>query len=87
LALQKVTVLIHYRFHSWCPPQAAFEAADIVGIYLQPELPIWWGFNPEDSTHIPFMMKEGKRILDNYANHASFVMFALGNEIGKDRNI
>ena len=29
----------HYRFHSWCPPRAAFEAADELGMYLQPELP------------------------------------------------
>jgi hypothetical protein len=31
----------HYRFHTWCPPEAALEAADIVGIYMQPELPCW----------------------------------------------
>ena len=24
----------HYRFHSWCPPEACFEAADLEGIYL-----------------------------------------------------
>jgi hypothetical protein len=29
----------HWRFHSWCPPQEAFMAADEVGVYLQPELP------------------------------------------------
>ncbi|MBT3275926.1 MAG: beta-galactosidase, partial [Spirochaetales bacterium] len=29
----------HYRFHSWCPPRAAFEAADELGIYFQIELP------------------------------------------------
>jgi hypothetical protein len=29
----------HYRFHSWCPPAAAFEAADELGVYLQAELP------------------------------------------------
>jgi beta-galactosidase/beta-glucuronidase len=33
--------LNHYRFHSWCPPRAAFVAADRCGIYLQPELPYW----------------------------------------------
>ena len=77
----------HYRFHTWCPPEAAFEAADIEGIYLQPELPIWWGFNPNDSSQIPFMLKQGKSILDNYGNHPSFVMFALGNEIGIDRKV
>jgi len=25
------------RFHSWCPPDAAFTAADELGFYLQPE--------------------------------------------------
>ncbi len=31
----------HARFHSWCPPEAAFVAADEMGIYLQVEAPIW----------------------------------------------
>ena len=31
----------HVRFHSWCPPEAAFTAADKVGIYVQAELPMW----------------------------------------------
>ncbi|WP_157262425.1 hypothetical protein [Pedobacter sp. PACM 27299] len=30
----------HLRFHSWCPPEAAFTAAD-VGLYLQVELTAW----------------------------------------------
>jgi hypothetical protein len=29
----------HWRFHSWCPPEEAMQAADEVGVYLQPELP------------------------------------------------
>lgn len=32
--------LNHVRFHSWCPPKAAFAAADRVGIYIQAEV-IW----------------------------------------------
>lgn len=75
----------HVRFHSWTPPEAAFAAADVAGVYLQPETPIWYGFNATDSTQMAFMMREGKNILDAYGNHASFVMFALGNEIGQDR--
>ncbi|HJX70362.1 MAG TPA: hypothetical protein VJ346_00365, partial [Bacteroidales bacterium] len=77
----------HYRFHSWCPPEAAFAAADACGIYLQPELPIWWSFRAHDSSHVAFMMKEGYHILDNYGNHASFVMMSLGNEIFQDRQV
>ena len=77
----------HYRFHSWCPPEAAFQAADICGIYLQPELPIWWSFDAHDSTQLAFMMKEGFHMLASYGNHASFVMMSLGNEIHQDRKV
>ncbi len=45
----------HYRFHSWCPPEACFEAADIEGIYLQPELPYWGGFRAQDTTLVRFL--------------------------------
>ena len=33
--------LNHARFHSWCPPEAAFKAANRIGIYLQAEASIW----------------------------------------------
>jgi beta-galactosidase len=33
--------LNHARFHSWCPPEAAFKAANRLGIYLQAEASIW----------------------------------------------
>ena len=35
------------RFHSWCPPEAAFEAADELGFYLQPECGMWNSFDAE----------------------------------------
>jgi beta-galactosidase/beta-glucuronidase len=44
LRIAKSYGINHYRFHSWCPPDAAFAAADIVGIYMQPELPNWQSF-------------------------------------------
>ena len=77
----------HYRFHSWCPPEACFEAADIEGIYLQPELPYWGGFNPEDTLLINFLTEEGINIQKAYSNHPSFVMFALGNELSGDQEV
>ena len=75
----------HYRFHSYCPPEAAFEAADRVGLFLQPELPFWGGL--ESDTVALRLKDEGLAMLKNYANHPSFVMFAPGNEIwsGHDR--
>ncbi len=74
----------HVRFHSWCPPKGCFEAADIEGIYLQPELPIWGSLEHKNSELNRFLIKEGINIQNAYGNHASFVMFALGNELWGD---
>ena len=71
----------HVRFHSWCPPEAAFTAADELGIYLQPELPFWGDFNAKDSVLMLFLHKEGENIMREYSHHPSFAMFALGNEL------
>ena len=73
--------LNHVRFHSWCPPEAAFAAADEAGIILQPELPFWGDFNAADSVLMNFLHKEGINILRWYGHHPSFRMFALGNEL------
>ena len=73
--------LNHVRFHSWCPPEAAFVAADELGIILQPELPFWGSFDDKDSLLMNFLHKEGKNILRWYGHHPSFRMFALGNEL------
>lgn len=75
--------LNHVRFHSWCPPEAAFAAADRVGIYLQPEGPSWpnHGVRLRSGQYVDtYLMEETKRIIDTYGHHPSFVMFALGNE-------
>ena len=71
----------HIRFHSWCPPEAAFTAADSLGIYMQPELPFWGDFNEKDSVLMTFLHKEGINILKEYGHHPSFVFMALGNEL------
>ena len=73
--------LNHVRFHSWCPPEAAFVAADELGIILQPELPFWGSFDEKDSLLMNFLHKEGENILRWYGHHPSFRMFALGNEL------
>lgn len=75
----------HYRFHSWCPPEACFEAADIEGVYLQPELPVWGNIDINDTVLCDYLLKEGRALHRAYSNHASFVMFGLGNEMsGKE---
>ena len=71
----------HVRFHSWCPPEAAFVVADSLGIYLQPELPFWGSFDDKDETLMTFLHQEGENILREYGHHPSFRMMALGNEL------
>jgi hypothetical protein len=77
--------LNHYRYHSYCPPEAAFYAADMEGIFLQVELPFWGGLDSDSIAET--LREEGFAMLDAYANHPSFVMFSHGNEIwgGHDR--
>lgn len=67
------------RFHSCCPPEAAFIAADEIGFYLHPELGIWGPFNP-GSAYTLFAEEETPKLLKAYGNYASFVMMAPSNE-------
>ena len=79
--------LNHMRFHSYCPPEAAFAAADRVGFYLQPEGPSWpnHGVRLRRGQKIDeYLMEESKRIIDTYGHHPSFVMMAAGNEPAGD---
>ena len=77
--------LNHMRFHSWCPPKAAFEAADQLGMMLQIESPLWdgWGEVGRLPDRAAFVRFESERILDAYGNHPSFCMFSLGNELSR----
>lgn len=79
--------LNHVRFHSWTPPKAAFIAADEIGIFLQPELPLWGTYRESDTVLISYMKQEGYRIIEEYGNHPSFVMLSLGNELEGDTGI
>jgi len=85
--LQTVTDhgLNHVRFHSWCPPEAAFEAADELGVYLQVECSSWANQSTalgEGEEVDNWLYEEGERVLKAYGNHPSFLLFAYGNEPG-----
>jgi hypothetical protein len=87
LAKCKEYGLNHMRFHSYCPPDAAFTAADQLGMYLQPEGPSW----PNHGVRLrrgmaidQYLTDECKRIVDTYGWHPSFVMLAAGNEPAGD---
>ena len=75
--------LNHLRFHSWCPPEAAFAVADQLGLYLQIESPVWANQGSAVGTGgvvDTFIYDESERIIQQYGNHPSFCMMAYGNE-------
>lgn len=75
----------HMRFHSWCPPAAAFRMADKLGVYLQVELPMWGkDGEPGEPARWDFFRREQKAILKEYGNHPSFILYCNGNEISGD---
>lgn len=77
--------LNHIRFHSWCPPEAAFEAADELGMYFHIECSSWANQSTvigEGGPLDEYIMEESRRIVDAYGNHPSFCMLAYGNEPG-----
>jgi hypothetical protein len=80
--------LNHVRFHSWCPPEAAFIAADKLGIYLQPEGPSWPNHGPKIGLGQGidrYLYDETNRMAKDYGNYASFIMLAAGNEPAGDQ--
>jgi hypothetical protein len=75
--------LNHVRFHSWCPPDAAFDAADELGIYVQVECSTWANQGAGvgvDNRFDEWLYREGERIVARHGNHPSFIMMAYGNE-------
>jgi len=70
------------RFHSWCPPDAAFAAADQEGIIVQAEGPQANVPAGSDPARDAFIEAEFKRMVDTYGNHPSFCLMTLGNEYG-----
>lgn len=76
--------LNHLRFHSWCPPEAAFTLADKMGLYLQIELPVWTLNFGADKPTAEFLKQEAFSIIAAYGNHPSFCFFSMGNELEGD---
>jgi len=78
--------LNHIRFHSWCPPEAAFLAADEEGFYYHVECSAWatvGNGGPFDK----WLYEESEAMVRAYGNHPSFLFLAYGNEpSGKNQN-
>lgn len=85
MTIHKHYGLNHIRFHSWTPPEAAFKAADEVGIYLYPETNAWASIESEEQ--VEFLLQEGINNLKYYGNHPSFLMLGMGNELSAKKEI
>ena len=83
--IAKAHGLNHIRFHSWCPPEAAFAAADELGFYYQVECASWANSTTGLGQGKPidkWLYEETDRILAAYGNHPSFMLLPYGNEPG-----
>jgi hypothetical protein len=69
----------HIRFHSFCPPEAAFQAADELGVYLQPEPGMWNDVSPGTPME-KMLYEETERMIRAYGNHPSFLLLSPSNE-------
>ena len=92
LGIAKEYGINHYRYHTACPPDAAFTAADLLGVYMAPELPFWGTVTEEgeegyDERERDFLFQEGFRILREYGHHPSFLWLSLGNELWGSKDV
>lgn len=69
------------RCHSYCPPEAAFAAADEEGIFLLVECGMWNIFH-EEIPMLEVLRQETQRILRQFGHHPSFAFFSPSNEPG-----
>jgi hypothetical protein len=80
--------LNHVRFHSWCPPDEAFVAADELGVYLHVEMSSWpnWSTTLGDGKPVDaWLDAETDRVLKAYGNHPSFAFICSSNEPGTEK--
>lgn len=92
LGIAKEYGINHYRYHTACPPDAAFTAADLLGVYMAPELPFWGTVAEEgeegyDERERDLLFQEGFRILREYGHHPSFLWLSLGNELWGSKDV
>ena len=85
--IAKAHGLNHMRFHSWCPPEAAFTAADKMGFMFHIECGSWGHSLGDGKSVDQFIYDESDRILKTYGNHPSFCLLAYGNEPSGKKHI
>lgn len=80
LTIARAHGLNHIRFHSWCPPEEAFKAADELGFYFSVECSCWAHSLGSDPKLDSWITAEAQRMLRAYGNHPSFMFMVPSNE-------
>jgi hypothetical protein len=70
------------RHHSWVPPEEYLDAADELGVMVQPEFPIAYRWDlattPEGKR---FYLEQWEEVIKLQRNHPSIVTWCMGNEL------
>ena len=82
LTVARAHGLNHLRFHSYCPPEAAFVAADEMGFYYQIECSAWAHNFNQGTALDTWIYQESERIVKQHGNHPSFLLMSPSNEPG-----
>jgi beta-galactosidase len=72
----------YVRLHSWVPPEEYLDAADEVGLLVQPEFPLaGWHDVPATPAARAAAVEQWCELIRRYRNHASVAVWCMGNEL------
>ena len=81
LALAREYGFNFVRHHSWTPPEAYLEAADELGMMLQPEFPFAYAWDlPASPETRRAALEQWQAVIRLNRNHPSIVTWCMGNE-------
>lgn len=78
LALAREAGFNYVRHHTHCEIPEFFEAADEMGILIQPELPYYHDITPEGFEFDP--LRDIQELYTHYRRYVSFASYSTGNE-------
>ena len=72
----------YVRHHSWTPPEEYLEAADELGMMLQPEFPLAYRWDlPATAEAKRSVLDQWQAMIRLHRNHPSIVTWCMGNEL------
>jgi beta-galactosidase len=82
LALAREYGFNYVRHHSWMPPEEYLEAADELGMMLQPEFPFAYRWDlPTTPEAQRAALEQWQAMIRLHRNHPSIVTWCMGNEL------